>query len=69
MNQFEEELRKLINQYCIENGSDTPDHILARYMRNCLESYDYAIRDRDRWYKFKPWEKLLNREQKEKVQE
>lgn len=45
---FEEELRKLINQYSKENGSNTPDYIIARYLLSCLEAFDNAANDRDK---------------------
>lgn len=31
MNSFTEELKSLINRYSLENGSDTPDWLLADY--------------------------------------
>lgn len=33
---FVKELQTLINQCCLENESNTPDFILAEYVRNCL---------------------------------
>jgi hypothetical protein len=51
MNQdFHEELSKLINRYGKEKGSDTPDFILANYMASCLDAYDAALEERERWY-------------------
>lgn len=47
---FEEELTKLINRHSIENQSDTPDFILAQYVRNCLHAYNVAVLRRDKWY-------------------
>jgi hypothetical protein len=34
----------------VENGSDTPDFILARFLADCLEAFDSAVRTRDDWY-------------------
>lgn len=34
--EFEEELRKLVNKYSFENGSNTPDFILAKYMSGSM---------------------------------
>lgn len=48
---FEEALENLINQYSIENASDTPDYILARYITQCLDAYCVAMRSRDKYYK------------------
>lgn len=47
---FVEDLEALINRYSMENGSDTPDFILADYLVGCLESFETAIKRRDRWY-------------------
>lgn len=47
---FRKELEKLINQFSIENGSDTPDFILAQYLANCLAIFDLAMREREKWY-------------------
>ena len=48
---FESELGKLINSYCIENASDTPDFILAGYMLDCLDAFNTACNKRTRWYR------------------
>lgn len=48
--EFRKELQDLINRHSMENGSDTPDFILARYLVNCLEVFDRAVMDRDQWY-------------------
>ena len=37
MNNFENELRSLINKYSLENDLNTPDFILAAFMKNCLD--------------------------------
>ena len=47
---FEEALRELLNRASQENGSDTPDFILARYLINCLKAYNKATNRRDKWY-------------------
>ena len=47
---FRKELEKLINKYSMENGSDTPDFILAEYMYNCLKSFNEITKRRDEWY-------------------
>jgi hypothetical protein len=49
--EFYAELEKLINRYSQENLSDTPDFILAAFLRGCLESFNSATRRRDDWYK------------------
>lgn len=47
---FEEELQWLINRYSKENASDTPDFILAKYLQDCLESYNSAVQAREKWF-------------------
>ena len=51
---FETELADLINRYSMENGSDTPDFILARYLGDCLKTFNRANKRRERWYGRKP---------------
>lgn len=48
---FRKELENLINRHCMENGSNTPDFILARYMAECLDAFDKAVKTRTEWYK------------------
>ena len=50
MSEFKKELESLINKYSLENGSDTPDFILAEYLENCLLNFDCAVRLRNKWY-------------------
>lgn len=51
---FEQELESLINRHSRENGSNTPDFILARYMLACLEAFEEATQKRDSWYDIAP---------------
>lgn len=44
---FRKELERLINAHSRENGSDTPDFILAEYLLSCLEAFDRATRHRE----------------------
>lgn len=46
MEEFRKELETLINRHSLENGSDTPDFILAQYLTDCLEAFDRASRAR-----------------------
>lgn len=48
--EFEKELERLINRHSQENGSNTPDFILARYLSSCLEAWNVGVRERERWY-------------------
>lgn len=47
---FQKELICLINRYSKENDSDTPDFILAEYLRNCLNNYNETMNKRNKWY-------------------
>ena len=47
---FRKELENLINKHSKENGSDTPDFVLASYLENCLDSFDKATKQREEWY-------------------
>lgn len=41
--EFQKELRSLINRCSKENGSGTPDFILAAYLEECLRVFDEAL--------------------------
>jgi hypothetical protein len=47
---FKKELEHLINKYSQENGSNTPDFILAVYLNECLNLFNETIRTRNKWY-------------------
>lgn len=47
---FEQELRSLINRYSKENGSNTPDFQLAKYLLGCLELFDQTVNFREAWF-------------------
>ena len=46
---FRKELEILINKESMEGYSNTPDFILAEFLKDCLESFDKAVRHRDQW--------------------
>ncbi len=52
---FRKDLEELVNQHSIENGSHTPDFMLAEYLVGCLEAYNKAVCHRDRWFGLTPW--------------
>ncbi len=43
-------LASRINYHSVENGSNTPDFLLAEYLVSCLESFDKACNSRTKWY-------------------
>lgn len=47
---FRDELCSLINRHSKENGSNTPDFILAEYLTDCLHAFDKAVTRRTQWY-------------------
>jgi len=50
MEEFVKELETLINKNSMENTSNTPDWILAQYLRGCLDSFNTAVLQRENWY-------------------
>lgn len=48
--EFAKELESLINRYSQENESDTPDFILAGFLRDCLSAWNSATKGRDQWF-------------------
>lgn len=50
MSTFEDELRALINKHSLENDSDTPDFLLAKYMCKSLDLFNVITRHRDHYY-------------------
>lgn len=50
MEDFKEELASLINKHSLENGSNTPDYILAEYLVNCLQNYEAIHHQNELWY-------------------
>jgi len=49
-----EDIASAINKHSAENGSNTPDHVLAAYLVGCLEQFDTAIKARNRWWAGQP---------------
>jgi hypothetical protein len=47
---FRRELQAIVNRYSRENGSNTPDFILAEYLNTCLTAFDEAVNAREKWY-------------------
>ena len=56
---FKEELKDLLNRHkqsgvykihYLESESNTPDFILAQYIKNCLSTFAEAIQQRETWY-------------------
>lgn len=50
LNAFVHDLTDLLNRYRVENGSNTPDFILAEYLLKCLETWNATVVHRETWY-------------------
>lgn len=50
LTEFEQELRRIISRFSMENHSNTPDFILAEYLRGCLDAFNLATKRREHWY-------------------
>lgn len=47
---FEKDLEHLLNMHGMENASNTPDFILARYMLGCYRLFNATVNSRADWY-------------------
>ena len=54
---FRKRLEELINEFSQENGSNTPDFILAQFLADCLGAFDKAVKEREEWYGVKTGDK------------
>ena len=50
MTEFEKELENLINKHSLENQSNTPDFILAKFLSSCLSAYNEAAQRKADWF-------------------
>lgn len=50
MENFRKELTILLNSQSKENGSNTPDWVLAKFLEDCLDSFDNAVNLRSEFY-------------------
>lgn len=47
---FRDELEVLINKHSLENGSGTPDFILANFIIESIKAFDISVVEREEWY-------------------
>jgi hypothetical protein len=52
MNDLIKELAATLNRHSMENGSDTPDFILATYLTDCLNAFNPLILMQPRGFGF-----------------
>lgn len=48
--EFRKGLQDLLNRHSMENGSNTPDFILATFLTSCLVAFDAGVAQRTKWY-------------------
>jgi len=48
--QLRTDIEEAINRNSAENGSDTPDFILAEFLVSCLDAFDKTVHARSNWY-------------------
>lgn len=53
MSELRKSIESAINRHCAENGSNTPDFILAEYLIDCLAAFDRASNARSKWHGIK----------------
>jgi predicted Ser/Thr protein kinase len=47
---LKERLAQLLNEFSQENASNTPDFVLANYLEQCLDAFNAATREREKFY-------------------
>jgi hypothetical protein len=47
---FVQDLTALLNVHSMENGSHTPDFMLAEYLLKCLQTWNVMVMNREAWY-------------------
>lgn len=53
-NEILADLESVINRHSLENGSGTPDYVLASYLYACLQAWNEGVNARDQWWSFDP---------------
>lgn len=48
--EFRKGIEETINRCSMENGSNTPDFILAKFLCACLAAFDAGVSERETWY-------------------
>ena len=50
MDEFQQELKTLVNRHSLENASNTPDFLLAEFLVNCLRAFNLASEQKEKWF-------------------
>lgn len=48
--EFNKDLRELVNKHGLEVASNTPDFIIANYLVCCLKAFNTNVVTREEWY-------------------
>jgi hypothetical protein len=48
--EFVKDIESTVNKYSKENDSNTPDFILAEFLRDCLHAWNASVTAREKWY-------------------
>lgn len=48
--ELQTELKALLNKHNAENGSNTPDFLLAEHLLSCLHAFNTGVNRREQWY-------------------
>lgn len=51
---LEAAITREVNKWSAENGSNTPDFILAEYLMDCLKAWNKGVTRRESWYGREP---------------
>jgi len=67
---LERDLESVLNRYSAENGSNTPDFLLAEYLMGCLAAWNKGVIARDKWYavRLRPGDSYFERDALESEQ-
>lgn len=58
---LEEDIRRVLNRHSVENTSNTPDFILARFMLYTLVAAENLINERHKWWGYPdPWAQAVS---------
>ena len=47
---FRTDLAAVLNKHSRENGSNTPDFLLAEFLHDVLDAFDDTVKQRAKWY-------------------
>jgi hypothetical protein len=48
--EFQKELQGLLNKYCMDNYTATPDYILAEYLMDTITNYRRVAKSTHEWF-------------------